>query len=160
MSKKKDWYQKIYDKPTLWYQIPKEFIDLSDKKFWKLFIFVINRLRIDYKEALITIDSHNHLSEIPEEYRTLDLCLLALSTHPSTALKYIPDKLKTQEMCQIAFLANPKSNFKYIPDKFKTEDMCIEAFNANPKNYKFIPEIYRKKHMQEVMKKIINKSLT
>ena len=137
------WYNQIYDKPTLWYQMPNEYIDYNDANFWKLFSFVIQRLRLNYEETLITIDAQNHLSEIPEEYRSLDLCLLALSYHPATTLKYIPEHLKTKEMCEIAFLANPKSNFKYIPDKFKTETMCVEAYKANHKNARFIPEIYQ-----------------
>ena len=137
------WYNKIHNKPTLWYQMPGEYIDYNDANFWNLFSFVIQRLRMDYEEALIMIDAQNHLSEIPEEYRSLELCLLALSTHPATTLKYIPEHLKTKEMCEMAFLANPKSNFKYIPDKFKTETMCIEAYKANHKNYQFIPEIYQ-----------------
>lgn len=137
------WYNKIHNKPTLWYQMPGEYIDYNDANFWNLFSFVIQRLRMDYEEALIMIDAQNHLSEIPEEYRSLELCLLALSTHPATTLKYIPEHLKTKEMCEIAFLANPKSNFKYIPDKFKTETMCIQAYKANHKNYQFIPEIYQ-----------------
>ena len=137
------WYNQIYDKPTLWYQMPNEYIDYNDANFWKLFSFVIQRLRLNYEETLITIDAQNHLSEIPEEYRSLELCLLALSYHPATTLKYIPEHLKTKEMCEIAFLANPKSNFKYIPDKFKTETMCVEAYKANPKNVRFIPKIYQ-----------------
>ena len=137
------WYNKIHNKPTLWYQMPGEYIDYNDANFWNLFSFVIQRLRMDYEEALIMIDAQNHLSEIPEEYRSIELCLLALSTHPATTLKYIPEHLKTKEMCEMAFLANPKSNFKYIPDKFKTETMCIEAYKANHKNYQFIPEIYQ-----------------
>lgn len=137
------WYNKIHNKPTLWYQMPGEYIDYNDANFWNLFSFVIQRLRMDYEEALIMIDAQNHLSEIPEEYRSIELCLLALSTHPATTLKYIPEHLKTKEMCEIAFLANPKSNFKYIPDKFKTETMCIQAYKANHKNYQFIPEIYQ-----------------
>ncbi len=142
-KEKAEWYNEIYNKPTLWYQMPSEYIDYEDANFWDLFSFVIQKLRIDYEEALIMIDAQNHLSEISKEYRSLELCLLALSTHPSTTLKYIPETLKTREMCEIAFSANPKSNFKYIPDKFKSETMCIEAYNANHKNARFIPKIYQ-----------------
>lgn len=129
--------------------MPNEYIDYQDPNFWQLFNFIVERLRIDLKEAYEQLDAINNLSQIPLEYRIKELCLLALATNPSTTLKYIPDEIKTEEICQIVFIANLKSNFKYIPDKFKTEEMCEEAFNANPKNYKFIPAIYRKMYMQE-----------
>lgn len=160
-EEKLNWYREIFNKPTLWYKLPSEYIDYQDSNFWKVFYFVIERLNIDLKTAYEQIDAINNLSKIPLEYREKNLCLLAFTANPATTLKYIPDEFKTEEICQIAFLANPKSNFKYIPDTFKTEEMCIEAFNANPKNYKFIPEIYRKKYMQEtIAKKSINKNLT
>lgn len=129
--------------------MPNEYIDYQDPNFWQLFNFIVERLRIDLKEAYEQLDAINNLSQIPLEYRIKELCLLALAINPSTTLKYIPDEIKTEEICQIAFIANLKSNFKYILDKFKTEEMCEEAFNANPKNYKFIPAIYRKMYMQE-----------
>lgn len=143
--------------------MPNEYIDYQDPNFWQLFNFIVERLRIDLKEAYEQPDAINNLSQIPLEYRIKELCLLALATNPSTILKYIPDEIKTEEICQIAFIANLKSNFKYIPDKFKTEEMCEEAFNANPKNYKFIPAIYRKCICKNLYNKkiiIINKNLT
>ena len=146
------WYQEIYNKPTLWYQMPDEYIDYKDSNFWKVFNFVIKRLNINVKDAYEQIEAINNIAQIPLEYRTQELCFIALSAHPSTTLKYIPDEFKNYEICQIAFLANPKSNFKYIPDKFKTEEMCAEEVSANPKNYKFIPEIYRKKYMPKYLK--------
>ena len=150
-KEKINWYQEINNKPTLWYKMPNEYIDYQDPNFWKLFHFIIERLKIDLKEAYEQIDAINNLFQIPLEYRTKELCIFALVTHPSTTLKYIPNEIKTKEMCEFAFNANPKSNFKYIPDAFKTDEMCQEAFNVNPKNYKFIPEMYRKKEMQKYM---------
>ena len=146
------WYHEINNKPTLWYKMPNEYIDYQDPNFWKLFNFIIEKLKIDLKEAYEQIDAINNLSLIPLEYRAEELCIFALARHPSTTLKYIPDEFKTDEICQIAFLANPKSNFKYIPDKYKNEEMCVAAVRANPKNYKFIPEIYLKKICKKTYK--------
>lgn len=151
-EKKLKWYKEIYNKPTLWYKLPSEYIDYQDQNFWKVFNFIVERLHIKLEEAYEQIDAVNNLSQIPLEYRTKELCLLTLVSYPTTTLKYIPNEFKTEEICQIAFLANPKNNFKYIPDKFKTEEMCAEAVSANPKNYKFIPEIYRKKYMPKYLK--------
>ncbi len=143
-NEKLKYYQEVYNKPTLWYKIKEEYIDYKDENFWKLFNFVIQRLKMNYEEELMNINAPSHISEIPIHYRTLELCLLTITLKPQTALKYIPDEIKTKEMCEIAFYANPKSNFKYIPDKFKTEKMCEEALIANPKNIHFIPNTYLK----------------
>ena len=139
-KEKNKWYRQIYDKPTLWYQLPDEYIDLSDENFWKMLNFVIKHLRLDYSETLKMINAPRYISQIPIKYRTYEICLIAIIENPSTSLKYIPDEIKTEEMCNLAFKSNPKSNFKYIPDKFKTMEMCEEAIQANHKNYRFIPE--------------------
>lgn len=123
MKKKKlKWYKGIYNKPTLWYKLPSEYIDYQDPNFWKVFNFIVERLHIKLEEAYEQIDAVNSLSQIPLEYRTKELCLLTLVSYPTTTLKYIPNEFKTEEMCIEAFNTNKKIINSY--QKYIEKNIC------------------------------------
>lgn len=123
MKKKKlKWYKGIYNKPTLWYKLPSEYIDYQDPNFWKVFNFIVERLHIKLEEAYEQIDAVNSLSQIPLEYRTKELCLLTLVSYPTTTLKYIPNEFKTEEMCIESFNANKKIINSY--QKYIEKNIC------------------------------------
>lgn len=123
MKKKKlKWYKGIYNKPTLWYKLPSEYIDYQDPNFWKVFNYIVERLHIKLEEAYEQIDAVNSLSQIPLEYRTKELCLLTLVSYPTTTLKYIPNEFKTEEMCIEAFNANKKIINSY--QKYIEKNIC------------------------------------
>ena len=123
MKKKKlKWYKGIYNKPTLWYKLPSEYIDYQDPNFWKVFNYIVERLHIKLEEAYEQIDAVNSLSQIPLEYRTKELCLLTLVSYPTTTLKYIPNEFKTEEMCIESFNANKKIINSY--QKYIEKNIC------------------------------------
>jgi hypothetical protein len=88
------------------------------------------------------------LSTIPEEYKTVELCLKAIKKEKADAypslLTFVPLNLRTAGICLIAAKKNI-SAFEFIPDEFKTPELCLEGIKASLKeHYKFLPDIPQK----------------
>lgn len=67
----------------------------------------------------------NCLNEVPEEFRTEEICRIALQNR-GEALAFVPKELKTKEMCMIAF-ENSAWAIRYFPKEFLTEEIFREA---------------------------------
>jgi len=73
----------------------------------------------------------NSLAKIPENERTLEMCLVAIH-YWGAALRYVPDKYKTYEFCLDAIMHNTPydercSALAFVPEELKTHELCLEA---------------------------------
>ncbi len=55
---------------------------------------------------------------VPEEYRTLDMYMLAIEN--KLLLRYVPEQYKTLELCKLAVKINIGNVFEYIPEQHHT----------------------------------------
>lgn len=76
-------------------------------------------------------DDKNCFSYIPQKYKTILVCSLAIEHH-SIQLKYVPDRLKTYELCSKA-INFYGANMEYVPKEVQTYDLCMQAV----KTYEF-----------------------
>ncbi|GHU69315.1 hypothetical protein FACS189450_01980 [Spirochaetia bacterium] len=79
------------------------------------------------------------LHEIPEQFRTRDICLDALKyTHePEAEFEHIPSSLLTYDF----YLDAVKSGrgMRHVPESFKTAELCMEAVTANSWALEYVP---------------------
>ena len=90
------------------------------------------------EEALAAIQDGLDLKEIPDDFRTEEICLAAVQEE-GNELEFVPDKLKTEEIC---FEAVKKRSMalEFVPDKLKTEEICLEAVQKNAFALQYIPD--------------------
>lgn len=65
------------------------------------------------------------LHYVPENKRTLDMCIIALAHNPS-CIPAIPESILTYEMCLDA-VSDDGWALKYVPDEMKTPELCLAA---------------------------------
>jgi len=75
---------------------------------------------------------------IPEKYKTYDICLLAIKSN-SINFEYVPENLKTSEICLEA-VKKAGYNLGYVPEKLKTKELCMIAVQDRGKNLEYVPE--------------------
>ena len=112
----------------------------------------------------LVVGSGQNLRDVPNEFKTLDMCLIAIKKNGLAlehvpvefltetvcklavkqnpmALEFVPDGLKTLKICTIA-IKNGESGFhslKFISNNFLTEQLCITAIKKSVFAIKYIP---------------------
>ncbi|HVI44052.1 MAG TPA: polymer-forming cytoskeletal protein [Chitinophaga sp.] len=82
---------------------------VHDKEYW------LKKINVNYRD----------LKRTPEELRTKDLCMLAMSKTVA-ALQHFPLALVTAELAQQAVQQDGKA-LRYLPESFVTRDLCYAA---------------------------------
>ena len=69
------------------------------------------------------------LCDIPEEWRTKELCLIAVKKH-DFSLADVPESLKTKKLCSLAVKENVFS-LTDVPESLKSKTLCRLAVRKN-----------------------------
>jgi hypothetical protein len=75
---------------------------------------------------------------IPERYRTLKMCRMAVEQDGSM-LEFVPEQYKTPELCLMA-LKDHGDYLEFIPEKYKTPELCLAAVRKSGEGLKSVPE--------------------
>ncbi len=70
------------------------------------------------------------LRDVPEEYKTYELCLAAFVFDEVNSLQYVPDEHKTYELCMTAVKCCG-TNVYHVPDEHKTDEIKAAAMKQN-----------------------------
>jgi hypothetical protein len=81
------------------------------------------------------------LEDVPEKYKTAELCLLALKTNGHELL-YVPEKLKTAELCLTAIMLDGCA-LQYVPEKLRTVELCLAAVKKSGYSLEYVPENFK-----------------
>ena len=114
----------------------------------------------------------NDLKFIPDEYKTKELCDLAVQQNglalqyvpkhlrtpylyeiavkqDGMALEYVPKEFKTLELCKIA-VKNNGSALGYTPEELKTEELCAIAVKQNGKSLEHVKKNFKTSKLCEL----------
>lgn len=115
---------------------------------------------ITYAICLKSATTRGYLSEIPVEFRTQDVCKLAVMKNGSSikdvpaefkkdfyldaamtgnGLSSIPEEDRTERFCAIAVEKNPQE-FRYVPVSKRSYTLCMIAVEKNAENFEHVPE--------------------
>ena len=116
----------------------------------KLLFQLINEHRQNKQIKSITPYDHICLDMIPEDKRTLDLCMRAVSDYVYN-LKYVPDRFKTVDLLKKAFsgikardtFVNGRYGLFYVADQFKTPEICELAVIQDAFNFRYVPDDWK-----------------
>lgn len=121
---------------------------------------VSNSPVITYAICLKSATTRGYLSEIPVEYRTQDICKLAVMKNGSSikdvpegfrkdfyldavmtgrGLSSIPEEDRTERFCAIAVEKNPQE-FQYVPVGKRSYTLCMIAVDKNAENFDHVPD--------------------
>lgn len=100
--------------------------------------YISSDLRTKYYTDMIHNNNGNVLFFIPDEYKTEELCKLAVAKNPS-AIKFVPEKYLTDDVLQTA-IKHDASIIKLIPNDLKTPDFYNMAFKTNINCKQYIPD--------------------
>jgi DNA polymerase III epsilon subunit-like protein len=90
------------------------------------------------KELTAVNENGRALQNVPEEYKTAELCFEAV--RDGWLLQFVTEGLKTMELCLKAVKQNAWA-LKYVPEEFKTEELCHEAVKKNAFVFEYVPEV-------------------
>lgn len=90
----------------------------------------------------------NRLNEVPVEFRTEEMCRIAVTEGRGMNLQYVPDEVCTEEMCLAAVNQHGK-NLEYVPERFRTEEIYTVAVKSYPRMLKEVPKEYLTKELCE-----------
>lgn len=76
-----------------------------------------------------------YLNEIPVEYRTKDVCKLAVMKNGSS-IKYVPEEFKKDFYLDAAMTGRGLSN---IPEEDRTDRICAIAVDKNADEFRYVP---------------------
>jgi Domain of unknown function (DUF4116) len=79
------------------------------------------------------------LEYVPEEYKTYELCLLAVQQN-GRALYYVPEEYKTPELCSSAIKQDGQALYN-VPENKRTPDLYLLAVQQNGMTLEFVQEI-------------------
>jgi hypothetical protein len=98
-----------------------------------------------YKDWLENIEENGHLLRgVPEEFRTVELCLAAVKSC-SVSLRYVPREKRTVEIC-LAAIEKSGWGLEFTPEEIKSPELCLAALTKSYSLYlKYVPEIFLKK---------------
>jgi len=124
---------------------------------------IVNKLPksiISQEICLKSADTRGYLSEIPEEYRTKEVCKVAVMKNGSSikdvpaefkkdfyldaamtgrGLSSIPEEDRTDRLCAIAVDKNPRE-FQYVPVDKRSYALCMIAVEQLSENFEHVPE--------------------
>ena len=118
---------------------------------------------VEYQKWLEVVEEDGmELENVPEEFKTLELCLIAVKDQSSTLI-YVPEELKTKELYEIVVSGNGYALI-YIPEEFKTYEMCELAmqelevripagFTKNPGMQNFLENYIPEEFQEELAEK-------
>jgi hypothetical protein len=75
---------------------------------------------------------------IPYEFKTPEMCKLAIHPNTDNSLLGMPMEYVTEEMCLTA-VTNKHSEMNLVPQHFITPSFCVAAVNANPTTFSYVP---------------------
>jgi len=78
------------------------------------------------------------LQFVPQELKTKDLCILAL-TKGGWPLQWIPQKLKTEELCTLAVTQHGWA-LQFVPEELKTLELCMIAVAKESNVLQHVPQ--------------------
>jgi hypothetical protein len=109
--------------------------------------------------ALGAGDNFEVLSQIPEKFRTAEICKIVIEkfrgdgpTFTYGVCKNIPQSVWSSEMAKAAMEKN-SSAFEYVPDKFKTKEMCINAVAEHSDMLEDVPDALKTRDFWEALVK-------
>lgn len=122
--------------------IPEEYKDRDfylavASKPYRDFFNMIPLEYVDYSLCKTYISTKGKLENIPEQYKTYELCLDAIS-RDSHAIKDVPESIIDSKMCWVAVSKN-YSSLKEVPRKFVTKELCLEALHESRLAFDDIP---------------------
>lgn len=83
-----------------------------------------------------------NLQFVPNELRTLELCLMAIQ-QDVRAFEFVPPKIKTPEFCMILFQQSGYADWsalEFVPEELKTSKLCNRAIQQSGCALEFVPE--------------------
>jgi hypothetical protein len=85
------------------------------------------------EKALAFIESNpDKFDEIPDEYKTSAVCLVAIREYGSDC-ENIPTELQSEEFFIEAVEINENGKaLKYVPEEYRTEKVCLAALKSHP----------------------------
>lgn len=88
------------------------------------------------------------LEDIPYQFRSKTVCLIALQNYTDAILSVPPDLL--EELVPIAMELSNHHAIEHIPDHLLTYEMCLDAVEHDSRLIKFVPEQHRDKKLCSV----------
>ncbi len=152
--------------------LPESIIEEAEDEIYKMVLnsftrrdrsVVVNRLPesiISHEICLISAETRGYLEEIPVDYRTKEVCKVAVMKNGSSikdvpaefrkdfyldavmsgrGLSNIPEEDRTDRICTIAVDKNPQE-FRYVPVDKRSYTLCMIAVDKNAENFEYVPE--------------------
>lgn len=118
-------------------------LDYYKRKFQGMHVYSLGEVPEKFRTQevceLAVKNFGKNLQYVPDELIAPELCKVAVE-EDGCAIKYVPDNLITQKLCNIAF-KNRTYAFTVIPDKFKTPEMCRSALAIAMGDYfEYVPD--------------------
>jgi hypothetical protein len=95
--------------------------------------------------ALAAVKNYVSLNDIPEAYRTENVCLTAIRNNSYEHIVFVPEKYKTERVCYSA-VRNTGTALEYVPEKHKTYELCLFAVGNESQDIyqiQFVPEKHK-----------------
>ncbi len=154
---------------TLWYE-NEEIVKYFIQKDASL-LSILPKSMVTYDLCLCAADPNGKeigklfLENVPEEFKTFELCKLALQQYPHNLI-HVPKHILNEELCNVAmaksrfiydripescrtyefYLTNVKrygNFFTNVPIKFQTLEMCMAAVQNDGWMLKYVPEEHK-----------------
>lgn len=99
-------------------------------------------------EYYYLLESVGTLINIPEKYRTYQLCLNSLKNNridpdvTKSNLRHVPPEFINYELCMIG-INHHGHGLKYVPEYLKTDELCKIAIDKYKYGYEYVPEKYK-----------------
>ena len=81
------------------------------------------------------------LGKTPVHLRTPEMCRITVEK-TGGCLQFVPEDLRTLEICLLAFQSESYigNELSYVPEKLRTSEICIAAVKNSADNFEFVPE--------------------
>ena len=99
----------------------------------------------EYNNFLQMIKDGERLSNIPQEYRTYEMCLEAVRRNGIT-LCCVPRDLRSYEICLYA-VKQYGYVLSYVPIKYRDYGMCLTAVKSSGFAIDYVPRVYLNKKL-------------
>ena len=114
--------------------------DLLDKEMIDLFVEYCEKNKVDrYFRNIpnkfmtkdmcynyLMLDPVNNFGDIPSDFRSQELCKIAIEASISNFSKIDKSKV-TKELCDYLMELEPVKGLKYLPGEFRTDEYCVNA---------------------------------
>jgi hypothetical protein len=108
--------------------------------FWSLSFIPENQRTL--KICLTAVQQKgSDLQYVPENQRTAEICMVAVKQSGSV-LQHVPKNLRIAEICMIAVQQDGGTLF-HVPENQRTPEICLAAVQQNGRALQFVPENLR-----------------